>query len=348
MEKESRKTIVPFFDMLHVFPGAITIFPLLITATITTIGNAYGVDVWGTIGNPVKELFSKSGLIPTLGLMLFFIGTQVDVRKLGNLLKLGLPLFLIKHGVIFLAATVFLFAFSFDGLYGLGFVLFLGCMAVQNAGLYNGIADAYADDSDRAFISLSFFSYIPALFFLAWASAGNSNFNYLSVISTCIPLALGLLLGNLDFKMANMFSKGNSLIAMFIGFQLGGFIDFRSIVGLIPLGLILTAFYYLFAVLPGFLAEKFIFKRSGYLILSFSGEGVLCLSLPSMFYPEGSALVESATGVLTFVMVVTSLLAPLLTDLANRYEYEKHPELMGQKTPRAFQFYREKLKAKKA
>lgn len=352
METQERKTILPIFRIMHLFPGAVTVFALLITATVNTIGLAYGVNVWAFMGDPVQTLFSNHGLLGMMGLMLFFIGTQTDIRKMKKLVHIGIPLLLVKHGVIYGAAVAFFFLFGYEGIGGISFVLFLGCMAVQNAGIYSGVADAYADDADRAFISISFFMYLPALPLIALSGTQGAPINYISLISTVVPLALGLLLGNLDPRIPPMFAKGNSMIAMFLGFQFGSFIDFVSFGSYIWQSLLLLALYYVFAVLPGFLVEKFAFKRSGYLILSFSAVGGLCLSLPGLALQVtgmgSEALVAAQVSQLAFLLIATSLLAPLLTDLANRIEFKNHPERMRLKTPKAFEFYVEKQANKKA
>ena len=52
--------------------------PLIIGAVITTICQGLlNFDLWETLGNPMKDMFSSCGQMLIIGLMLFCTGVQV-------------------------------------------------------------------------------------------------------------------------------------------------------------------------------------------------------------------------------------------------------------------------------
>ena len=69
------KKNVNIWKSLQKVPAGTMFVPLIIGAIITTIGQGiFNVDIWATLGNPMKDMFSSSGQMLIIGLMLFFTG----------------------------------------------------------------------------------------------------------------------------------------------------------------------------------------------------------------------------------------------------------------------------------
>ena len=84
------KKNVNIWKTLQKVPAGTMFVPLIIGALITTVCQGMlHFDLWATLGNPMQDMFSSSGQMLLIGLMLFCTGTQLKISKKGqNLLKI--------------------------------------------------------------------------------------------------------------------------------------------------------------------------------------------------------------------------------------------------------------------
>lgn len=74
---ETKKS-VNIWKNLQKVPAGTMFVPLIIGAIITTVCEGFfQFDLWDTLGNPMKDMFSSSGQMLIIGLMLFCTGTQL-------------------------------------------------------------------------------------------------------------------------------------------------------------------------------------------------------------------------------------------------------------------------------
>ncbi len=341
--KDSKaKQLLPLHRIFNSFPGGLMIIPLFLGAIITTVSQSFGVaDLWAELGDPMQTLFSSKGIIPFLGLMLFFTGTQTDVRKLKTMVKVGLPLIAIRFGLVYAFAFLALEVWGLAGFVGVSFVALLSCLASPNAVLFNGLTEPYGDDSDRSYFSISLMLALPVFPLLLLQGAEGASIDYRPILSLILPFAFGILLGNLDPALRSFFERGNSVIIMFLGFQFGSYINLVSAAKEIPSALLLTLVFYGVAIMPSLLFEKFVVKRSGYVTLAMSGVAGVSLSIPELAaaaLPSTAAYMETAIYQLAFALIFTCVLAPWLVDGANRLELKTRPQTMKANTPRLFAY----------
>ena len=85
---ETKKNI-NIWKSLQKVPAGTMFVPLIIGAIITTICQGiFNFDLWGTLGNPMKDMFSSSGQMLIIGLMLFCTGTQLSSdRQVANIIS---------------------------------------------------------------------------------------------------------------------------------------------------------------------------------------------------------------------------------------------------------------------
>ena len=89
---ETKKNI-NIWKSLQKVPAGTMFVPLIIGAIITTICQGiFNFDLWGTLGNPMKDMFSSSGQMLIIGLMLFCTGTQLKLSDMADALHRGVLL----------------------------------------------------------------------------------------------------------------------------------------------------------------------------------------------------------------------------------------------------------------
>ena len=95
--------------------------PLIIGAVITTICQGLlNFDLWETLGNPMKDMFSSSGQMLIIGLMLFCTGTQLKMSDIKDAMHRGVLLILVRLGVAYALCALFYALFGFYGESGFG------------------------------------------------------------------------------------------------------------------------------------------------------------------------------------------------------------------------------------
>ena len=99
MEKEKKKFKgIGIWNFLNKFPAGTMLVPLVISAIISTICIHCGLNesLWEYLGNPMKDLFGKSGQMLIIGLMLFCTGTMIKPRDFVEVGKRGIWIILAR------------------------------------------------------------------------------------------------------------------------------------------------------------------------------------------------------------------------------------------------------------
>lgn len=332
------KPLVPVHEVLHRFPGGNVLIPLIIGAIVATVASLCGhPDIWEEVGDPMQTMFSgREGLLGFIGLMIFFTGTQTDVTKLKPMIKRGVPILFLRLGIAYALCFGFLALFGEDGVAGISFLGFTSALTCINSAMFMSVTNGYADDSDRAYFSLAMVFGLPVFPLLAVRAGTGASIDYVAIISILVPMIFGVILGNLDRKMRRFYEYGTQVITMFMGFQFGSYIDLTKAFRQIPQALILILILYL-TQLPSLLMERFGMKRSGYATLAMSALAGVSLSMPVLTADIFSAEIQdAATYQLAFALAVTALLAPILTDWANKAFYRSCPDTLKLTAPRLY------------
>lgn len=334
-EKEREPVWVPIRKMLSKVPGGRIIVPLAIGSIIVTICGACGVnDPWGQVGSPSQFLFSSKGITVVLGFMLFFTGTQIDVKKMKPMLTRGFPLMLLRLGIAYALSYLFFFLTKDNGSewWGISFVTFTACLTSTNAGMFMGLVNSYGDDADYSYFGLLLLTALPAFPMLLIQGSQGGDVDYMSMISILLPIIFGMILGNLDPGIRKVFKYGNDVVIPFLGFQFGSAINLKTAALMIPQGLFLIACWYIVGVIPSFLVEKYVMKRPGYISIGCSAMAGVALSIPELAaerniiegFTVGSQALDNSLASLALVLVVTSVLCPILTEFNNKFYYKHH------------------------
>ena len=293
-------------------PGGIMLVPMVIMMTIRTF-----LPSIFALGDPFNALFSSEGTITFVGLLLFFSGTQLDVKNVKQGLKIG--------GIIVSVKIVLSVVISFIILHYLGDDDFLGVSAIAlvvgvmsvNPGLFIALIPNSNDNIDLTIYGLINLISVPALPILI-INSSKGQVDWLNLLSTVIPFLLGLFLGNFDSGFKQMYASGTKMILPFFGFCLGAAIDIPTVLRNLPADMVILLIYFIVNTLPLILIENRIFNRNGYSSCAFSGVAGLSIAIPSMlmssFIGKEEVLIL-ATGQLASGSFLSFLIVPWLTNL---------------------------------
>lgn len=326
MQREKKNTDI--WKSLQKVPAGTMFVPLIIGALITTICQGiFHLDLWAALGNPMQDMFSSSGQMLLIGLMLFCTGTQLKLGDLKEALHRGVLLILVRLGVAYLLCALFYMAFGYQGVLGISFLAFVCAVTSANAALYMGIIQPFGDKADKASFGVMLICSMPLLPLLFLGFFGTSGFGaaqVIQIVSLLIPFILGMILGNLDGDIRQVFTGGNAIILPFLGFEFGSTINLISAFKMIPQGLMLSVLYFVIVILPSYLFERGVLRRPGYASVASASLAGVALVIPSMAAASNKAFtpyISDTVAVLAFVLAVTNILCPFMV----KWVLKKHP-----------------------
>ena len=286
-------------NFLKKVPAGMMVIPLLLGSLIVTIfPNAF------EIGGLTAAVFSSAGTNTLLGAQLFCMGTALSVKDMPKVLKRGgvllLAKFAIGAGIGILVGKVF----GAAGFLGLTPLAIICAVTNSNGSVYLTLMGEYGDEADCGCFPLLALNDGPFFTLVALGASGLAN------------IALGMLLGNLDKGLRNLFAPMGSAIIPLIGFALGTGINLTNVIkGGFPgilLGLI-TVF-----VGGGFilLCDKFITRRPGYAawaVATTAGNAVAVPAAVALIDTAWEPYVATVTVQVAASVVVSCILAPIIT-----------------------------------
>lgn len=219
-------------------PGGLMVVPLILGATLNTIDQLHlpwitavlqwlgagqtdsGNHEFLRIGGFSQELF-KDGALVLIALFLFCSGSQMNLRVGGKALKKGLLLVSAKYltGLAVGLALGFMFD-PINGLLGLSTVAIIAAMTNGNGGMYAALTSQYGNRSDTGAVAILSLNDGPFFTLMSLGLLG-SQFPMIAFIAVLLPIALGMLLGNLDEDIRTFLKPGEILPVPFFAFALG-------------------------------------------------------------------------------------------------------------------------------
>jgi len=243
-------------------PGGLMVVPLVLGAMLNTLDQ---MQVWPLVsllrwlgatagknghyellrpGGFAEALF-KTGALTLIGLFLFCAGSQMDLHVGRRSIKKGILLTGTKYAVGVVVGVLFAYASDpFNGFLGLSTLAIIAAMTNGNGGMYAALTGQYGNRSDVG--ALSILSLNDGPFFTMLALGIWYNFPTIAFLAVVAPIAIGMLLGNLDPDIRDFLRPGERLTIPFFAFALGtgmSFLDFlhpQAIVGGLVLGVATT------------------------------------------------------------------------------------------------------------
>ncbi|PWJ47001.1 2-keto-3-deoxygluconate permease [Faecalicatena contorta] len=315
-------------NFLKRIPAGMMVVPLLLGSLINTL-----FPEALQIGGLTTALFSSAGVSTLLGAQLFCMGTSLQVKDMPKVLKRGGILLVSKFAVGALLGIIIGKLFGMEGVFGLTTLAIISAVTNSNGSVYLTLMGNYGDEADCGCFPLLALNDGPFFTLVALGASGLANIPLMSLLAAIIPILLGMLLGNLDKGLRELFSPMGTAIIPLIGFALGAGIDLSSIIkGGFP-GVVLgltTVFIGGFFIL---FFDRVVGRRPGYAAWAVSTTAGNAIGVPAAVAIIDTAwepFVASATVQVAASTVITCILAPLITSWwAKKYGCPKMP-LEGQ------------------
>jgi len=291
-------------------PAGTFIVPMLISAVLYTLWpNLFA------IGGVTEALLGGGSINFLIGMITFSSGIGIDVSTLGKLFK--------RHGVIMLVKIIaavalsllFMSIFGQSGIFGISALAFTVVISSMNPALYMSIVQDFGDDIDPAAFGLTGLFSIPALPMIIYAIGGTGQINWLPILSTILPLILGIALGNLDNDFIDLFGGGVGLLLPVLGWNIGQGMNLVQAVQSGFVGILLALLYYLFAAGPMVATDRFLLKNNGLSAVAMNSVAGSSASFPAIVAQANPSIIEfvpSATSQILTVAIITLLVTPII------------------------------------
>lgn len=301
--------MIDVFKFFKKIPGGALLIPMLISAVLNTLFP----NLWTAIGGTSLSTF-KGGALTIVGLILFAVGANTNIKQLGKCLQRNGVLILAKILLSLIFGFLYVRLFGMDGIMGISAVAFMACICSTNPGVYIGLMQDYGDQIDMGNVPLmTIVSGVPLIPLLVLTSAGGSSFDLMSILTVLLPYVLGLVLGNLDPKLAKMYSPVSNIVLPFLGFNFGSSINLiaaaKAGIGGILLGVVFVAINALVLVA----ADKLINKRPGYAGAAMCSVAGFAVAVPALLGEAFAQYQAAAVSQVALCMVVSCILNPIVT-----------------------------------
>lgn len=298
-------------NFLKKVPAGMMIVPLLIGAILNTFFPAAL-----QLGSLTTATFSNAGAATAMGIQLVCLGTTLQISDIGKVLKRGGILLLSKFFIGAAIGIVVGKLFGAAGVLGLSALAIISAVTNSNGSVYLALMQTYGDDVDGGAMALLALNDGPFFTMIALGASGLANIPFKALIATIIPILVGMILGNLDKNFSKFVSPAGSVLIPFVGLTLGAGINLMNVVrGGAPgvlLGLVTVFIGGAFIVF----CDRVIGKRPGYAgwaVATTAGNAVAVPAVVALADPALEPYVAGATAQVAAAVVVTAILAPLMT-----------------------------------
>lgn len=298
------------YKFMKKIPGGLLLIPMLISAVFATF--------WPNlfyIGGLSEALFTKKGINYIVALITFCSATTLDFKSLAKVLKKQGLMLIVKIILTLGFSLLFYKFFGETGIYGISLLSFVCILASLNPSLYLALTKDYATKIDESAFALTGLLCLPVFPIIVYSVAQSQAIDFMPIISTLIPLALGILVANFDKEFAGIFKGSTTMLTPFMGWSFGTGINliesFKSGIQ----GMALVVIFYVLIALPIFLFEIKILKGNGVSALGMSSVAGLTVSVPLILSTNSdylSSIAGQVASQIALAVVITSVITPIL------------------------------------
>ena len=291
-------------------PAGLMVVPLLAGCLINTF-----VPQALQIGGLTTATFSSAGSSCALGILLFCMGTNLQVRELPAVLKRGGLLLLSKFAIGALLGILVGRLFGPAGFLGISSMAVICAVTNSNGSIYFALMQQYGDDKDCACMPLLALNDGPFLTLVALGASGLANIPIMSLVAAMVPILAGMLIGNLDDDSRKFFAPVGSAIIPFVGFALGAGINLNSIVKGGLSGIVLAFLTIFVGGCFIMLCDRFIGRRPGYAgwaVATTAGNAVAVPAAIALADPKWAEFADIATVQVAASTVLSALIVPFI------------------------------------
>ena len=276
---------------LKKIPAGMMVVPMLLGAFI----NTFFPQITG-IGSFTTAIFTSAGANTAIGIQLFCLGTTLQFRQMGGVIKRGGVLLLAKFAI---GAAIGISVGKIcgpAGLLGLSALAIISAVTNSNGSVYLALMD------------------IP----------------FMALVAAIGPILVGMILGNIDKDLSDFLAPAGSILLPFVGFCLGSGMNLTNIakggVQGILLGLITCLIGGAFIAL----CDKFISRRPGYAgwaVATTAGNAVAVPAVIAATDPSWEAYADIATSQVAASAILTAILVPIIVSWwAKKFGCPKFPK----------------------
>lgn len=270
------------------------------------------------------ESLFKTGALTLIALFLFCVGSQmtlrIGARALGKGALLTVGKFVAGAAVGLALARI---SDPFHGILGLSSLAVIAAMTNGNGGLFAALSGQYGNRSDVGALSVLSLNDGPFLTMTALGLMGE-RFPFVIFLAVLLPLALGMLLGNLDEGLREFLRPGEKLTIPFFAFALGAgmnlavFAQWSLLLGGVLLGVMTTVFsggvMWLALAAAGFKSRIAAMAEASVAGNAAATPVVIAAAAAAAGSPNAAAyreIVGPATAQISIAVLTTALLCPL-------------------------------------
>ena len=299
---------------LEAVPGGMMIIPLVVSSCIVT----FAPHTPKFFGSFTGALFA--GALPILAVFYVCMGATIEVRTLPTVLRRGGALLAAKIATGVLAGLLLghllgerpVTAGWFAGLSTLAVV---AAVNDTNGGLYMALMNQYGRPEEAASYSVMSLESGPFLTMVSLGVAGLSAFPWQTLVGAILPLAAGIVIGNLDREMRDFLGRAAPTMIPFFAFALGSSLDLHRIWAAGLLGLALGIAIVLFSGILLIIVDRLNGGNgtAGIAAATTAGNAAAVPALVAAANPAYKAAAAPATVLVAACVIVTSLTVPVLT-----------------------------------
>ena len=295
-------------------PGGMMLVPLGLGAVISTFAPSTPVF----FGSFTGALFA--GALPILSVFYVCMGSTISVKSLPFVLRRGgvllgskvavgvLTGLLLGHWLGERPVTQGWFA-------GLSTLAVVAAINDTNGGLYMALMEQYGRPEEAGAYSVMSLESGPFLTMVTLGVAGLSAFPWQTLAGAILPLAAGILLGNVDRELRKFLGPAVPALIPFFAFALGATLDLHRVwrAGLVGIGLGLGVVAVSGAVLV--VADRMAGGNgtAGIAAASTAGNAAAVPALVAAANPAYAPAAGPATALVAASVTVTALVVPLVT-----------------------------------
>lgn len=292
-------------------PAGMMVVPMLLGAFI----NTFFPQITG-IGSFTTAIFTSAGANTAIGIQLFCLGTTLQFREMGGVIKRG-GILLISKFVIGAAIGIGVGKiFGPEGLMGLSALAIISAVTNSNGSVYLALMNSYGDKVDQAAMPLLAINDGPMLTMLAMGMSGLADIPILALIAAIGPILVGMILGNLDHDLSDFLAPAGSILLPFVGFCLGSGMNLTNIVKGGAQGILLGLITCLVGGAFIMACDRFIGRRPGYAgwaVATTAGNAVAVPAVIAATDASWAPYADIATSQVAASAILTAILVPIVT-----------------------------------
>ena len=290
-------------------PAGTLLVPMLLSALLHTL--------WPElfhIGGITEDFLGGRSINFIVGMLTFSSGLIIDLNSFKTILKRHGVLMLLKLILVVPISLLYGHFFGQGGILGISAVAFTVAMVSMNPAMYISLVDDFGTEGDKAAFAFTGLFSIPVIPVLIYSFGGQGAVDWMPIISTVIPLILGIILGNLDPDFRDLFGGAVVMLLPILGWNMGQGMNLITAFQAGVSGIILGVLYYVFTSIF-VIFDKKVLKNDGVASMAMNSVAALSTSIPAIIaqsIPELQQYVPNAIAQILMVNLITVFVTPMV------------------------------------